>query len=449
MYLEIVQNQALATNFWTTGRNADATNGISHRFMLKVRTGGADIDGRRIIGQTREFGFTYGEFKINGTARGNNVLALTYATDLNNQTAIATVAGWTTITNTEGFRAIDVDNDTVNENYYSEWNRDTLTINQLYERTKWLSRRGSTSTLYGFTAGELFRGITHEINVDGQGVTDFSAVEAVSWTGPDGTGRMLAINDVNAATKMWIQLTSGVIPTDNQTITGGTSGATCLVNVTVTERTLSFPYIGASTGSAIIGAYGLGIEKADLSASDKLFDLTNTQRVPPNNVTFTVGGLVSGEDRVLLGPADAGVLDTDQLTLATSLSGAAETQVVVTAAIPSDTPSTGTIRILTNAGIYRRVTYTSFASATFQLAAGDENRKWDTDPATQPKNVFISYIDKDAGAASEAVTWVFSSNRSLFLRVRDGGSTPIKTFETTGTMGSAGGSATAIRTSDL
>src|SRR3989344_8389063 len=81
MYLEIVQNQALATNFWTTGRNADATNGISHRFMLKVRTGGADIDGRRIIGQTREFGFTYGEFKINGTARGNNVLALTYATD--------------------------------------------------------------------------------------------------------------------------------------------------------------------------------------------------------------------------------------------------------------------------------------------------------------------------------------------------------------------------------
>lgn len=30
----------------------------------------------------------------------------------------------------------------------------------------------------------------------------------------------------------------------------------------------------------------------------------------------------------------------------------------------------------------------------------------------------------------------------------NGASTPIKTFETTGTLGSAGGSATAIRTSD-
>jgi len=127
MRLEIVQNGALATNFWTTGLNADAANGISHRFMLKVRTGGADIDGRRLIGQTREFGSTYSEFKINGTARGNNVLALTYATDLNNQTTEATVAGWTTITNTEGYRSIDVDGNGTSENYYSEWNVDKPT----------------------------------------------------------------------------------------------------------------------------------------------------------------------------------------------------------------------------------------------------------------------------------------------------------------------------------
>ena len=40
------------------------------------------------------------------------------------------------------------------------------------------------------------------------------------------------------------------------------------------------------------------------------------------------------------------------------------------------------------------------------------------------------------------------ANRSLFIRVRDGAASPIKTFETTGTLGSAGGSSTAIRTSD-
>jgi len=36
----------------------------------------------------------------------------------------------------------------------------------------------------------------------------------------------------------------------------------------------------------------------------------------------------------------------------------------------------------------------------------------------------------------------------LFVRVRDGGASPIKQFETTATLGSNGGSATAIRTSD-
>ena len=62
--------------------------------------------GRRLIGTSRRLndsvGNTFSEFKINGTARGNNVLALTNADDLNNTTVEGTVSGWTTITNTEG-----------------------------------------------------------------------------------------------------------------------------------------------------------------------------------------------------------------------------------------------------------------------------------------------------------------------------------------------------------
>ena len=65
--------------------NGDSASGISHRFMLKTRTAGVDIDGRRLIGISRRFGNTYSEFKVNGTARGNNVFALSDATDLNNQ----------------------------------------------------------------------------------------------------------------------------------------------------------------------------------------------------------------------------------------------------------------------------------------------------------------------------------------------------------------------------
>ena len=440
-YVSMIQNGAVVTpNFWTTGLNADAGQGISHRFMLKTRTAGADIDGRRLIGQTREFGFSYSEFKVAGTSRGNNTVALVYAADLNNQTVVGTVAGWNTITNTEGFRALDVDNNTVNENYYSEWNRATFTINQFYERTKWLSRRGSGSTIYGLN-GELFRGITHEITVDAPTGT-FAAVETVTWTG--GTGKMLAINSPTAATKMWIQLLTGVAPVDNQVITG-VSAATATVNVTVIERTLSFPFIGQSTGSSIIGAYGVGLETADLSASDKLFDLTNTQRTPPNNVTFTVNGLVIGEDYLLVGPEAASTFNAAQLALNTTLSGAAETAVVMTAPIPTDTPATGTIRIELNTGIYRKIAYTSYTGSTFTIAATSFAG---ANQATAGNDVWISYIDKLATATSESFSGVFLSTRSLYIRARDGGGTPIKTFETTGSLGAAGGSTTIIRTSD-
>ena len=299
-HLEIVQDGALITpNFWTTTYNPDAPNGISHRFMVKVRTAAADIDGRRLITQTREFNSVYSEFSINGTARGNNVSALAGGLDLNNETAAGTVATWTAIDNTtEGFVELDVDNDTVVEPYYSEWNKDVFTINQFTERMKWLTRRGTSSTIYGLN-GELFRGVTHEITVDTPTGT-FSAFEEVTW--PTGTGQMLAINSPTAATSMWIQLRTGVIPGNNDLITGTGSSATVLMDTTIVARTLSQPFFGQSTGSAIVGAYGFGMEIADLTAADKLTDLDNVLRLPPNNVTFTVGGLVSGEDRVLVAP---------------------------------------------------------------------------------------------------------------------------------------------------
>lgn len=455
MYLDVVQNGALVTpNFWTTGLNADAANGISHRFMVKTRTAALDIDGRRLIGQTREFGFTYSEFRINGTARGNNVMALTFAADLNNTTAAATVATWNTITNIEGFRAIDVDNNGTPENYYSEWNRDVFTINQFYERMKWLSRRGSVSTLYGLT-GDLFRGITHEVTLTTPRAGTFAATENVSWGtgGTAGTGRMVAINSPTAGTKMWIQLRTGVAPSAAVTITGTTSTATATNSGAPIERTLSFPFSGASTGSALIGAYGFSLEATDLGANDKVFDLTNTQRTPPNFVTFSVTGLVSGEDRVLVGPGTPALLADGQFLLNAGITAGAATVVVKAGTEtpgtgqPSalDTPTTGTIRILDNNGVFVRVTYTGYTVAagtmTFTGCVGAPT-------AALNNKVFISYIDVLAASATAQYTAVFSVPRALFVRVRDGAVTPIKTFETPATLGSSGGSSSAIRTSD-
>lgn len=444
IHIEIAQNGAnIANTFWNTivngetekGLNWDTGAGISHRFLVKVRSGGVDIDGRRLLGKNREFGFTFGEFPINGTQRGNNVLALSHGADLNNETAEGTVAGWTNVTNTEGYRAIDVDNDSTPEYYYSEWDKDVQTINDFYERMKWLTQRGSAETIYGLS-GDVFRGITHEVVVDTP-TGAFDAVEPISWTG--GTGQMFAINSPTAGTKLWMQLLTGVIPTDGQVITGGTSGATVAVDTTVTAKDLSFPFVGASTGSSIIGSFGLGIEGTDLSATDKVTDLDGTLRVPPNYVTFSVGGLVIGEDRVLVTPEAGGVIDKTQFSLDGAVTAGAST-VTVAGAIPTDTPTAGVLRVF-NGSTFSRVTYTGWNGSDFTGCTG-------TPDASNGADAYLAYIDVLASSTTETFTGVYGADRPLFIRVRDGDNTPIKTFETTGTLGSAGGSTTAIRTSD-
>jgi hypothetical protein len=389
------------------GLNPDLNNGISHRFMQKVRTT-SDIDGRRLLGQTRVWGKTFSEFKINGTSRGNNVMALTYADDLNNATAIADMASapFTSVTNlTEGYNGIDVNNDLTDEYYYSEWDKGTTTINQFYETMKYYSRQGSGTTLYGLN-GELFRGITHEVAISGSTtVVDFAAFELVEWTG--GTGQMLAIDNVNAPTKMWIQLLTGVAPTAAQVINSDANPATVATVSSVTERTLSFPFCGVSTGSALIGAYGFGVSAPDLAATDKVFDLTNTQITPPDNRTFAVTGLAAGLDYVIVGPEENSTIKLDQFALDATLNTNNVVSVVITGAantIPSDTPTSGYIRVEDDLGNYRRLHFSSRnrTTNTFTIDTTDGNEDFGTVNASATNNVFISYIDELAGVESPA-----------------------------------------------
>ena len=450
MDLQIIQNGAIvADDFWNTvpngettkGLNRDTANGISHRFMLQVNNAGSDIDGRRFIGITRELGQTYSEFRINGSARGNNVLALTYASDLNNQKTDATLSGYTDIVNIEGYRLIDIDGNGTPEPYYSEWDKGSRTTNDVYERLKWLTSCESGSTdatpngsLYGLD-GNIFRGITHEL-VGTQSAGTFLEPESVTWTG--GTGQLLAIDNTTAGTKMYIQLLTGVAPTS-----GNVSGATGVFGVTGnTEKTVATPFVGQSTGSAIIGAYGFAIEAADTTASDLFTDLDGNTNQPPNNVTFTVAGMEIGEDRVLVGPEDgSGGVRRDQCDVATgeaitvtagAVSSATSGAGVVVLASGSetigtgtpsekDTPTSGTIRVLDANGVYQIVNYTSFSSGsgTLTFSGCTSSGTWS---AAALNNAHLSYIDKLAASAQESYTVVYSGTpRTLFIRVRDGG----------------------------
>ena len=133
----------------------------------------------------------------------------------------------------------------------------------------------------------------------------------------------------------------------------------------------------------------------------------------------------------------------------TSLVGAAVTAVSVVA-IPSDTPTSagtkGGIRVERDDGLYSLHRYTAFSTSTndFTIPSHD----FSTNNATTPFNVFVSYLDLVTAATSEQFSYVYSSDRTHFLRVRDGGATPIKNAESTGVMTSTGGSASVNRIDD-
>ncbi len=474
--VQIIQNGAvLADDWWNHrdkvygdgGLNYSDNSGISHRFMIQTRSGGSDIDSRKLIGTSRRFNYTYSEFTINATARGNNVLALTDASDLNNETVSGTVATWSAgFTNTtEGYNGMDVDNNGSNEYYYSKWNIDTGTydINDYYEYMKYLTRDGSSSSIYGLN-GELFRGITHQVAYSSlTGTFDDSYV--VSWSGTNtGTGQIIA--DDGSAT-MWIQVLTGVAPTTSDSLSQTSPDAASATAGTVTERTISKPFCGQSTGSAIIGGYGVGIDSTDLSANDKLTHLGNTVVQPPNNVTNTVGGLVSGEDRVLVAPWDGSSTDTNgdpaitktQLSLATALAANNITEVVVTEAIPSHTPSSGYLRVTDDDGYERRLHYSAVntTTKTFTIDTTDGNEDFGgaqgsgTYQATVGNDIYLAYIDEEASAATATFTSVHAVGAgamNLVVVVRDGGASPIKQFISSWTQTSSNQTITAIRTSD-
>jgi hypothetical protein len=221
----------------------------------------------------------------------------------------------------------------------------------------------------------------------------------------------------------------------------------------VVEKTLSQPFCGSSTGSAIVGAYGFALEYADMAVNDKFTALDGVTRSPPNNVQFTVFGVQNGY-RVLVGPATGSALNYSQLALQTTLSGAAVTSVQVTTSVPANTPTSGTIRIERDDGSYTRhpysgITTTTNPNDTFTITSHD----FSTNNATAANNVFISYIDDTASGTSISYNTVQTVTQTLYVEARYGGTGPlytdsIKPAKTTGTLNATGGSATVSPVSD-
>ena len=516
------------------GLNANTGSGVSHQFLIKTNTTGTDIDSRRLLGTNATYLKTYGEFLISQTARGNNVLALSDALDLNNTTAESTAAGWldiymdrtastTTVSgvnatgqavlnvvdgtqftaggfimtgvatdatmyqiasiavnaltlsqnlqvatvggetvydSNHGFTQIDVNNNTVDEDYYTHWDKGAKTINQFVEFQKYMTRDGASLLFFGIDP-ELYRGITHEVAADARTGT-FAPCEDITWTAGDtggtGTGQMLAIDSPTAGTKMWFQLLSGSAPSNNSVITGGISAATLTMSADPTDRSslIQTPYVGVSTGSAIIGSYGMSLQTTDLASTDLVFDLTNTKITPPNNVTFSVNG-AAVTDYLMVAEWDGAATDADgnpeinynQLLTNATLNTDNVTSYIMSTAIPTDTPTSGYFRLEDDAGRWRKLHYTSYTGSTFTTDNTDGQEDFLGDIATAGSQVFITYLDQLSDADPQEFSYVYdAADRKFVIKGRWGGASPIKESIGTGTMSTTGGSANIARIAD-
>jgi len=275
--------------------NPNLAQGVSSRFLIKTRANGVDIDGRRLIGLSRRLGNTYSEFKINGSSRGNNVLALNDTADLNNTTDPATITGttWNTdFSNTGGLNLLDVNVDTVNEEYYSQWTwTSTHTINDLFEFIKGQTEDIATANVDGhLMPGNVFRGVTHSFPFSGAGA-DLDDNDLIAWgtaivysggTGsynigeaiiedsatPTWKGRIIAIDDNTGTGTLIVAIESGGTVTTAETFTC-TGGGVGTVNGTPT----------AVTGGGLL--HCLAVD--DDGATGNLYVQVRKGTAPPNS----------------------------------------------------------------------------------------------------------------------------------------------------------------------
>ena len=303
--IQIVQNNSLVTNFWGTGINTGS--GVITRMLIKSRSGGSDIDGQRIRVQAREFGDTFDFFNVT-LGEGESVAAIATVNDPQNNSDSTSVASYN-VTNTEGYQTIDLSNGNGARPYYSEWtyNEESGGLQSLWEYGKYVTRRGTSETIHGIN-GELFLGVTHYYSFDTETGTAFVEDDVITWGSgaTAGTGLLLALDDTGD--QAWIQLLTGVAPTDNETITNEATTGTHDVNGSVTSVTVPSVFLGNYTGS-LIGAFGIGVELEDLSNTDSLEDLDGTIQTPPNNVNFTLTGLISNSEVRIYRVSDSAALD--------------------------------------------------------------------------------------------------------------------------------------------
>jgi len=335
----LIQNDAIITDYWENSYNPDSIAGRV-RIMIKTRSDGVDIDGKRVKGKLLRYGFAYFE---GSTTLGTATTALTLFTsvDTNNQTASGTVAGapYNTIILTDGYATIDFNNGNGATPYAMSFDLGSATKAQAYERWKYIQRQGTSESLFGRNA-QLVTGVTLNFAYDGETGGPFQENEIVAWgtqlpyTGESGgpftvgevvlggtsgaRGRIIYLDDQGTTGTIIVAQDAGTTAFSNtETITGQSSSATATTGTVVTNANFGRALLMALNDTGTAGNLYLqsliGLVPAD---NQRIFGATSLARCDVNGTPETrvinnqYVGVFTGSDfqtnfGIALDPSDA------------------------------------------------------------------------------------------------------------------------------------------------
>lgn len=466
------------SEWWPEGAGSATTRHID--VLIKVKEGGTEINNALITVFLRHYQTAptggnpadlYDHFGIDLTAGGRNAVPLATADDLNNTTSHATVSGYSDISIT--FVSGTVTYSAITGAFT---NLETIT---------WPGGSGvflkqtTTSGAGTMTIGNV-TGDAGPLNTETITGGSFTATASANMTNAYTVGKAFTQGTdnnysvvVGCATRVLSQVyeylkyvtrigsTYTMYPTataEGGAITFTTKQGQLYIRAhednqntpTNTFSPVKASPFGTFAGGKFFGAQGIWIE--NMAGADvqnyQLLDSAGTTRTPPNQQSITITNLISG-DRVSVfrTTGNNSIIDKAMYTSAAN-NNTGESTFDITATIPSDTPTTGSIRVVdtsdTSATRETRYTYTGWSGSTFTGLSPTLDRNY---TVTDDK-AYVPYIDQQSSGASVTVTVIFDTSHYILLRVRRKAATAILPFETPGQFISTGYSTAAIRTTD-
>jgi hypothetical protein len=476
----IIQDGNHITEWWPDTAAAPPTRHID--VLIKTKEANVELDEGRITVFLRHYpsGATelnpadlYDHFDIDLSAGGRNAVPLATSPDLNNTSNHATVSAYNDIT--IAFVNGTINHGAITNGPFLEF--ELITGGSSLATAIVIDENAGVLTLGNidgtFQSGETLTGSSSGATTTTSSLVTTTRTFTKAFTQGDPYNYSVIIDCANRPLAelyeyfKYVTRENSNFQTYGVTNTGGTLSINQLDGeqyirafIDYTTSTNTFAPVKASpfgtfAGGKFFGARGIWIENMDPAdiQSFQLIDSDNVTRVPPTQVTITVSNLLAA-DRVAVFRTTAGTTINKAMYTLAAGNDVSETDLTMVEDIAADTPATGIIRVVDTSDNTStretRYSYTSWSGKTFSgiVDTSDSSPGLDRSYTATDDTAYVPFIDKIAATDTESVTVIYSTDRSILVRVRRYTASPILPFENDGTVRNTGFSISTIRTPD-